>query len=228
MNALVFDNTKITVDEIHRLLVIGVGTTYNIMHQYLNFRKICAQRVPYQLTAEQRNARMALSLSHLQRYHEEEYRFLSHIVTGDETWCHNFEPESKRQRKQWKRATYHLQKKSKAVHTSSSKVMMTFFLDYKGPLLVDFLEQGTTINGGRFQRYQDTLQNLRRAIKPKLSGMVPNGVFLLHGNARSYTANMMETTLLQFRWETMEHPLYSSYIPQCDFHAFVPLKQAIH
>ncbi|GBN66295.1 hypothetical protein AVEN_161903-1 [Araneus ventricosus] len=119
------------------------------MHQHLKFRKICAQWVPHQLTAEQRNNRMALSLSHLQRYHEEEYGFLSHIVTGDETWCHHFEPESKRQSKQWKHATSPPPKKSKAVHTSSGKVMMSFFY-HKGPLLVEFLEWGTTINAQRY------------------------------------------------------------------------------
>ncbi|GFT42451.1 histone-lysine N-methyltransferase SETMAR [Trichonephila clavipes] len=39
------------------------------------------------LSVEQRNTRMELSLSHLQRYHEKKFGFLSQIVTGDETWC---------------------------------------------------------------------------------------------------------------------------------------------
>ncbi|GFU51246.1 histone-lysine N-methyltransferase SETMAR [Trichonephila clavipes] len=78
VNAL--DNHRIIVDEINRLLGISVGTTHTIMHQYLNFRKICAHWVPHQLTVKQRNPRMALSLSHLQRYHEEENGFLSQIV----------------------------------------------------------------------------------------------------------------------------------------------------
>ncbi|GBM35561.1 hypothetical protein AVEN_106780-1 [Araneus ventricosus] len=147
---LVLNNRRVTVDEIHRLLGISVGTTHTIMHQHLKFRKICAQCVPHQLTAEQRNNRMAQSLSHLQRYHEEEYGFLSHIVTGDETCCHHFEPESKRQSKQWKHATSPPPKKSKAVHISSGKVMMSFFFDHKGPLLVEFLEWGTTINAQRY------------------------------------------------------------------------------
>ncbi|GBM24493.1 hypothetical protein AVEN_254010-1 [Araneus ventricosus] len=77
---LVLNNRRVTVDEIHRLLGISVGTTHTIMHQHLKFRKICSQWVPHQLTAEQRNIRMALSLSHLQRYHEEEYGFL-HILS---------------------------------------------------------------------------------------------------------------------------------------------------
>ncbi|GFV35455.1 mariner Mos1 transposase [Trichonephila clavipes] len=63
---------------------------------------------------------MPLSLCHLQSHHEEEYGFLSQI-TGDETWCHHFEPESKSQNKQWKRAISPPPKKSKVVHTRPLK-----------------------------------------------------------------------------------------------------------
>ncbi|GFS70401.1 hypothetical protein TNCV_4182321 [Trichonephila clavipes] len=52
----------------HQLLDISGGTTPTVMHQHLNFRKISAQLVPHQLTTEQCNTRMALSLSYLQRY----------------------------------------------------------------------------------------------------------------------------------------------------------------
>ncbi|GFW42480.1 histone-lysine N-methyltransferase SETMAR [Trichonephila clavipes] len=84
VNALVLDKCRITTDEIHRLLGIILGTVYTIMHQHLNFQNFCKQWVPHQMT--QRNTRS---------YPEEEYGFLSQIVTGDETWCHNFEPERK-------------------------------------------------------------------------------------------------------------------------------------
>ncbi|GFU00317.1 mariner Mos1 transposase [Trichonephila clavipes] len=86
---------------------------------------------------------MALSLSHLQHYHEEEYGFLPQIVTGDETWCHHFEPE----RKHWKRTTSPPLEK----HIISGKVMMSFLFYHKGSLLVEFLERGTTINAQRYQ-----------------------------------------------------------------------------
>ncbi|GFT94577.1 uncharacterized protein TNCV_3266741 [Trichonephila clavipes] len=82
VNALVLNNRKILVDEIHRLLNISLCTTHTEIHQHIELSKKCAQCAPHQLTAEQRNTRMALSLSHLQRYHDEEYGFLSpHGVT---------------------------------------------------------------------------------------------------------------------------------------------------
>ncbi|GFT97582.1 histone-lysine N-methyltransferase SETMAR [Trichonephila clavipes] len=127
VNDLVLDNRRITVDEIHQLLGISVGITHTILHRHLNFRKFCVQWVPDQLTTEQRKTRMALSVSHLQLYHEDKYGFLSQIVTGDKTWCHHFKPESKRQSKQWKRVTSPHSKKSKTRRTSFGKVMMSFF-----------------------------------------------------------------------------------------------------
>ncbi|GFU48950.1 uncharacterized protein TNCV_3209351 [Trichonephila clavipes] len=87
--------------------VIGYWRGHHSHHNVstLEFRKMCAQWVPNQRTTEQSNNRIALSLSHQQHYHQEEYGFLSQIVTGDEIWGHHFEPKSKRQSKQWKRTT---------------------------------------------------------------------------------------------------------------------------
>ncbi|GFV36529.1 histone-lysine N-methyltransferase SETMAR [Trichonephila clavipes] len=95
VNDFVLNNHIITMNEIHWLLDIIEGTIHTIIHQHLNFRKICVQWGPHQLTTEQRNTLMTLSLSHLQSYLEDEYGFLSQDITGDEIWCHNFEPESK-------------------------------------------------------------------------------------------------------------------------------------
>ncbi|GFU73581.1 mariner Mos1 transposase [Trichonephila clavipes] len=96
--------------------------------------------------------------------------------------------------------------------------------DRSGPLLVKFLKRGTTIN---VQRYQAILLNLRRAIKSKCPCMLSNGVILLHDNAHPHMANTAKTTLQQFRWETLEHPSYSSDLSPKDFHVFRLLKRAI-
>ncbi|GFV30799.1 histone-lysine N-methyltransferase SETMAR [Trichonephila clavipes] len=126
VNALVLDNHRSPVEEIRRSLDISVGTTHTIMRQYLNFRKLSAQWAPHQLTSERHNIQLALSLNHLQRYMEE-YGVLSQIVSVDETWSQHFEPESKRQSKQWKRSTSTPSKKPNAVHASSGKVMISCF-----------------------------------------------------------------------------------------------------
>ncbi|GBN85421.1 Mariner Mos1 transposase [Araneus ventricosus] len=117
---------------------------------------------------------------------------------------------------------HHLQRNQRPC--SSGKVMISFLFDHEGPLLVELLERGTTINA---QRYQATLQNVKRAINSKWIGMLSNSVILLHDNARPHTANAGKTSLQQFQRETLEHPPYSPDLSPCDFHVFGPLKQAI-
>lgn len=101
---------------------------------------------------------------------------------------------------------------------------MIFFFDGRRPLLVDFLEHGTTINA---QRYEDILQEPQYAIKSKCPGMLSDGIILLHDNARPHTANLTKATLQRFGWKTFQHPLYSPDLSPCDFHIFGNLKKDV-
>ena len=77
--------------------------------------------------------------------------------------------------------------------------MMTIF-DCRGPLLVNFLKRGATINA---KRYADTLQKLVCALKSKCSGMLSDRIILLHDYARPHTANLVRDKLQRFGWETL-------------------------
>ena len=79
-------------------LVMVLHMTYNM----LGFRKVCAGWFPKQLTEEQKNNRVANCQCLLDRYANEGEAFLTRILTGDETWVHNFAPESKHQSMEWK------------------------------------------------------------------------------------------------------------------------------
>jgi hypothetical protein len=48
------------------------------------------------------------------------------VVTLDETWVHNYEPESKAQNMAWKRPTSPVAKKFKS-QTSAGKITLTIF-----------------------------------------------------------------------------------------------------
>jgi histone-lysine N-methyltransferase SETMAR len=45
----------------------------------------------------------------------------------------------------------------------------------------------------------------------------------LHDNARPHTANKINETLRNFKWEVLEHP-YTHDLAPSDFHLFGPLK----
>jgi len=47
------------------------------------------------LIQEQKKHSMQVCQELLNQYEADGDSFLDHIITGDETWCHNCEPESK-------------------------------------------------------------------------------------------------------------------------------------
>ena len=159
-------------------------------------------------------------LNHLQRYAEEGDNFLDHIVTGNETWVLHYTPQSKQQSMVWKNPQSPVRKKFRAA-PSVHNVMLTAFWDCHGPLVLDFMLRGATINA---DRYCSTLSLLRAAIKKKCRGRLDvDNVIILHDNARPHVANKTVNKLTKFHWELLEHSPYSPNLAPSDFHLFSPL-----
>lgn len=222
VRAAVVENRRVRVRELADRFDISVGTIHAVIHE-AGYRKVCAQWIPRQLTEEHKANRMGLSLQHLQRYREEGDSFLHRIVAGDESWCHHYEPSSKRDSMQWKHPSSPRHQKFKT-QSSAGKIMLTCFFDHRGPLLLEFKDPHVNINA---VRYSETLTRLRTAIKNKRPGMLTEGVILLHDNARPHTANIITSQIARMRWEVLEHPPYSPDLSPCDFHVFGPLKKAL-
>jgi len=97
-------------------------TVHRIVTENLHFRKPCARWVPKNLTPEHKTKRMGPALSFLERYENDGYEFLTHIVTGDETQVYHVTPESKQQSMQWRHTSSPSQKKKKkSRHTALAK-----------------------------------------------------------------------------------------------------------
>jgi len=99
---LIRANRRITVEEAAGRLNVSVGSAYTLIHDTLKFSKVCSKWVPKELTEDHKRKRLDVCSRHLARYREEGDNFQQQIVTGDETWIHHYEPESKRQSMQWK------------------------------------------------------------------------------------------------------------------------------
>jgi len=100
--------------------------------------------VPKELTDERKHKRLDVCSQHLARYREEGDNFLQQTVTGDETWIHHYEPQSKRQSLQWKHPSSPVAKEFK-MQPSAGKLMVTVFWDSQGPILETYQERGTTV-----------------------------------------------------------------------------------
>lgn len=83
-------------------------------------------------------------------------------------------------------------------------------------MLVKLMQLGTTINAAV---YCDTLQRLRSAIHNKGRGMSSSGIVLIHDNARSHTAGVLDGSSNNFN-----HPPYIPDLVTSKFHLFPELK----
>ena len=156
---------------------------------------------------------MDFCLQHLICY-EENPAFLDRIFVSNETWCHYCTPKSKKTSMQWKHSSSPPPRKSKATITAQKK-MLSFFLDCRGSLLIEFLPQGR-------------ITKLRKAIKNKQPGLLTQGVVVLHDNVCPYISKETQRALNTLRWEVLEHSPYSLDMSPCDFHIFGSLKRALN
>jgi hypothetical protein len=99
---LIQENRRITVSAVANELDINYGSAYSIMHDEFKYRKLCSRWVPKQLKDDHKQKRIEICTQYLHRYETEGEGLLERIVTGDETWVHHFDPESKQRSMQWK------------------------------------------------------------------------------------------------------------------------------
>jgi [histone H3]-lysine36 N-dimethyltransferase SETMAR len=174
VDELIRGDRRLTVKDIMRSLGIGAMAVNEIIHDRLGFSKVCARWVPRQLTPDNKETRFNICADLCERYSNEGDGFLHRIITGDETWIHQFEPESKRQSMQWRHVISPPPRKFKMI-PATKKIMATVFWDAQGILLVDFLPNGQTINANR---YIMTLKKLKRAVRRKRLGLQDNQILL--------------------------------------------------
>jgi hypothetical protein len=167
------------------------------------------------------NADNGFGFDFLERCHKDGDEFLNHIVTDDEILFSFVNAETKEESKQWTH-THSPNKSKKFKQTlSTRKLMTTVFWDREGALMVEFMQQGTTITS---ELYCKTLKKLLRATQKKRCGMLAYGVVLLHDYAHPHSAPGTRALLEHFNWELFDHPVYSPELAPSDYHLFTYLK----
>jgi [histone H3]-lysine36 N-dimethyltransferase SETMAR len=215
VNNLIQSDRRVTVAELSMQLEIGEGSVCNILKE-LGYSKVCARWVPRQLTDSHKERRKAICSKLLTRLHADGDEFLGRIVTGDETWLHHFDPETKRQSLEWHHTTSPRTKKFKVV-ASAGKVMATVFWDMHGVILVDIMPTGATINSESYVRTLQKLQKRLRRIRPT---MAMQDVLLQHDNARPHSSLRTMEAITKFQWTVLPHPCYNPDLAPSDYHLF--------
>jgi histone-lysine N-methyltransferase SETMAR len=120
--------------------------------------------------------------------------------------------------------THSPDKLKKFEQTLSARMLLAAVFWYrKGVLMVEFIQQGTTVTS---EVYCETLKKLRRAIQNKRCAMLTPCIVLPHHNALLHmsTAGSTRALLEHFNWELFDHPPYSSDLALSDYHLFTYLK----
>jgi histone-lysine N-methyltransferase SETMAR len=130
---------------------IAFGTVWNILHEHLHMKRICARWVPRLLTDFDKERRVATSKHFLQRVRREGDAFLNKIITCDETWIPLYDPETKQESSQWVDPATPRPVKAK-VNRSAAKYMFIMFADTKGMLLCHAVQHGKTVNSEYYSK----------------------------------------------------------------------------
>jgi hypothetical protein len=128
--------------------------------------------VPRILTDDQKQRRLHISADLL---HNAEV--FDRVITGDETWCFQYDPEIKRQSIQWKTQNSSRPKKHACLARSSRPCFV--FLRSQGTVHYEFIAQGPTVNQ---QWYLEVLTRLRESVLRKRPELWPDKWILHHDN----------------------------------------------
>jgi len=93
---IVCENRRLTVRSISEQVNINRERVRKILTEDLEMRKVCAKMVPKELTEEQKQRRVTIFLDLFTRHDD----ILGRVITGDETWVYQYDPETKRQNAQ--------------------------------------------------------------------------------------------------------------------------------
>ncbi|GFR88170.1 transposase [Elysia marginata] len=215
---MILGNRRMKQKDIAKELEISKERVQHIITDILGYRKVSARWLTRMLTDEMKMQRKTARAELLQHFEKEGDEFIQRIVTGDETWIHHYDLESKRQSMEYRHKSSPSPRKFKVV-ASARKVMLTVFWDSEGIVHIEFLKQRNTVNS---ERYISTL----RKFSVRLNRARPTEHAILHhDNARPHTSRQTEEALHKRNFVVLPHTSYSSDLAPSNFYLFLKLKE---
>ena len=144
---------------ISSVLNLNRQTIHEILTFKLGMQKICAKLVPKILTNEQKENRRNVCLDLLELIENDE-NFFKRVITGDERWIFEYDPDTKRLSSEWHTSNSPRPMKAK-MSKSKIKAILICFFDRLGVVHKEFMPQGQTVNK---QYYREVLERLRKRV----------------------------------------------------------------
>ncbi|UYV80229.1 hypothetical protein LAZ67_18002090 [Cordylochernes scorpioides] len=214
------NNRSASLRMMAEVLHINKETIRTILHEDLGKTKVYAKFVPHTLTGEQKSLRIAHCRDIISAY-ENDSNFLKSIVTGDETWCFQYDPKTKCQSAEWKSKNSPQAKKTRKVPSKIKTMLITFF-DSRGIIHKEFVTAGQTITGEYYLNVLKRLIARIRRIRPEYRD--EDSWCLLHDNAPSHSSLIVRRFLAKNNVCVLNQPPYSPDLAPCDFYLFPKIK----
>ncbi|UYV63432.1 hypothetical protein LAZ67_2004058 [Cordylochernes scorpioides] len=192
---------RLSIQQIADTLHMSTFVVHGIVTEDLQMRKVCAKLVPKVLTQDQKEL-CVLRCQELLDLIQNEPDFLNSVVTGDESWMFEYDPESKRQSCAWHTKSSPRPKKAR-MSKSRIKTMIIVFFDIRGIVHFEFVPQGQAVNSAF---YLEVLSRLKRRIA-RVRTDIKDPVKLHHDNATSHTAFIITNFLARSNTSVIPHPL---------------------
>jgi len=120
------------------------SAVHRILTDRLHMQKICAKLVPKNLSVEQKANQLEICQDLLGRL-EIKPNFLDKVITGDESWVFDYDPETKRQSAERHTKSSPRPKKAR-MSRSWVKIMIIVFFNSRGIVHKEFVPPGQTVN----------------------------------------------------------------------------------
>jgi len=192
-----------------------------ILTEELGMRKICAKMVPRNLTEQQRDARVSIWAELLEQV-EADPELMELVITGDESWFFQYDPETKRQSLEWRSRGSPRPKKA-LMSKSKLKCMLGCFFDSMSIVHKEWVPAGQTVNQ---YYYKDILERLGNRVMRVCPNITTNWI-LYHDNAPAHAAFSVAQLLTSKGITVMPQPPYSPDLVPCDFFSFQKTKSAV-
>ena len=95
IESLIKKDPKRTHVEIQDIMKISSGSLTRIFHDCLGIGKRCARWVPHNPNEEQKRGRVDWCTNMLRKFDRGRSPRVCYIVTGGETWVHQYDPKTK-------------------------------------------------------------------------------------------------------------------------------------
>jgi len=137
---MIREDHTVTVRMLADALHINKSTCHQILWEDLGKRKLNARLVPQALTQDQKEVRASICADLLHEA-QNDATFVNSIIAEDESWCFQYEPQTKRQSAEWRSTSTPLSKKVRR-QPLTIKTMIIVFSDARGIVHHAFVPQG--------------------------------------------------------------------------------------